>query len=277
MDQMNETGAKPSKSKPKPPQTFSGPRFEKQHFTRELKALHAARSYDRVFLVNSVPKSGSTFTMDIVHQAIRAEREYGGELEIEVEQCFSLSGIRRTTQKTGDIIYKFHGLPNFLNVKAIEIMEMGFINIARNLFDCMVSVDDHLMRGQNERDTRLWQGIRVPGYAAWDPEKRFDFIADFIMPFYIQYMATWAAYRASSIVYYEEMVQSPDTYFRKVEKRLGLEGVGLAAVAQAANKRNVRFNVGKIGRGDALRDTYMAQLRRQASFYPKFDYTLVGL
>jgi hypothetical protein len=258
-----------------PKHGFSGPKYQRDHYNDTLKEIHAKRRYDRLFLVNSVPKSGSTFTMGVLRKATDASLEYGGDLELEVEQTFSLSGLLRTTQQTGNIIYKFHAQPNFLNVQPIEKLDIRFINIVRNLLDTMISIDEHLLRGVNKNDVTLWPGLRIQYYNTWDDEKRLDFICDFIMPWYIRYIYGWGRYDPKSIVYYEEMVGDPDAYFARVAKRMGL-GKG-ALDHKAVGKNSLRFNVGKIGRGEALRDTYLPRLRQYAGYYPKFDFSKVGL
>lgn len=259
-----------------PQKTLSGPKLQRHFYIDTLADIYSNRTHDNVYLINSIPKSASTYTMGIVKDAVNGTLEYGGDLEIEVEQSFSISGIQRTTRQTGNIVYKLHSLPNFLNVQAIKQLDMKYINIGRNLFDAMVSIDEHLLRGVNPNNVTLWPGLRIKNYNFWENEKRYDFISDFIMPWYFQYFSAWASVDKDSILFYEEMVQDPEAYFGKVAARMGLAPEQLE-FNHVGTKRNARFNVGKIGRGDILRDTYLKKFRRYAEYYPGYDYHLIGL
>lgn len=263
----------------KPPptqQSFSSPKIERGHYEDTLREIHRNRQYDQIFLVNSVPKSGSTFTMGVLKNSLNGTLEYGGDLELEVEQTFSLSGVQRTSQQSGNIIYKFHALPNYLNLRPIRIMDMKFINIVRDLLDTMISIDEHLLRGVNDNNVTLWPGLIIKHFNSWDDEKRYDFICDFIMPWYFKYINGWASFDQGSIVWYEEMVRDPDSYFAKVERQMGL-GAGTLRHSNMKKKPNLRFNVGKVGRGEILRHAYMPRLHKFASYYPDTDFSDYGL
>jgi len=112
---------------------FSGAKYQRAYYQSTLNEIHANRKYSSIYWVNSVPKSGSTYTMAVIRKATDSSLEYGGDLELEVEQTFSLSGFKRITGQTGNILLKSHSLPNFPNVTPIRALEIRYINIYRNL------------------------------------------------------------------------------------------------------------------------------------------------
>jgi len=149
----------------------------------------------------------------------------------------------------------------------------------------MISVNDHLIRGTNNNGIALWPGLRVHGFPDWDEEKRFDYICDSIMPWYIRYMSGWYNYCAESIVFYEEMVHDPLKYFNQVGRVLELSE-GSLDINSVKKGGNTRFNVGSIGRGQCLVANYKSRLQKYVSYHAfgknilsknAFDFSRVGL
>ena len=258
-----------------------GPQYSRAYYTAKVGEIRDGSTVKRFFCVNSFPKSGSTYTQSVICKFTGASLQFGGDLELEVEQNFSISGIERSVmdaERAGatSILYKFHSLPNFLNLEAIKVLNIGYVNIVRDIFDSMVSIDDHLIRGRNAKGVTLWPGMKLHDYHTWDEDKRYEAIAHFIVPWYFKYISGWTNVDRDSLFRYEDMVNDTERYFRRIEKRLGLSD-GMLDFRSLDEKKNTRFNVGVVGRGEHLRAKYMDLFRSYATFFPEFDRDLMGL
>lgn len=222
------------------------------------------------FLVNSTPKCGSTYLASVVCHAVGGVTAYGGELQMEVEQDFSIFGLQRTLRVPEVIVYKHHALPNALNIMAIQSCGMGYVNMTRSVFDTMVSVHDHLLRGENANKVSIWPGQKLRGFSDWSEGARYHYIAHFIMPWYFRFVDSWSRFDNMSVVYYEEMILQPKEFYRKISVLLGIDYHVLMASSEVEH-RNTRKNVGKIGRGESLRAEYREHFLGFLRYFPMID------
>ena len=249
---------------------FSGPKVEREAYKATLNDLRQARGVHPTYLINSTPKCGSTFLVKVVNHAVNGVVGYGGDLQIEVEQDFTAEGLRRTVHLPRTIVYKHHALQNFLNLQAIKQLRMGYVNMTRGVFDTMVSIHDHLLRGVNPNGVTLWPGQTIKGFAEWSEDQRYHYIAWCIIPWHFRYVEGWTRYDASRVFYYEDMLRDPDTFFTGVADAMGLDR-DLVLASAGVNHGDTRKNVAKAGRGDALRHEFRDAFMDLMPCFPNID------
>lgn len=249
---------------------FSGPKVEREAFVDSLRALQIERGPLPVYFVNSTPKCGSTFLSRVVSHALNGVICYGGELQMEVEQDFSMEGLRRTLSHPKVIVYKHHALPNFLNVTAISSFNIGYVNLTRSVFDTMVSIHDHLLRGENANLVTMWPGQRIKGFSSWSEEERYHYIAHFIMPWHLRFVDTWTRFDPDRVLFYEDMLNEPEVFFGKVADLLRVDREKIYNSSKI-DHQNTRMNVGRIGRGADLRTEYRAHFLGLLRFFPMIE------
>lgn len=254
----------------------SSPASQRKYFEDALVSIREESRVRSLYCVNGVPKSGSTFTMRVLRLATGGRLEFGGDYQF-AEHRFSIGGLAQSLLGAdGVVVFHGHMLADYLSITTFKHLQIRYVNIVRNIFDVMVSVHDHLSRTANDRGVTTWPGLRVAGFNDWARNRRYDFIAHFIIPWYFRYMEGWYRNAPDSIFTYEDMVIDPGSYFSRMEQRLDLTA-GIMDYQRPEAKRNARFNVGVLGRGAPLRDDYADLMKSYADCYPNFDYSLVGL
>lgn len=226
--------------------------------------------------MNAAPKSASTYVTRLLARATGGEVAYGGDLSVETAQDFTIAGIARSVDHPAPLIFKHHVQANALCLLAIERLQIRYVNTVRNLFDTIVSVDEHLQRTTNANGVALWSEMKVRDFKEWDDAQRYGFIVDHIMPWYIRYFWGWWRRDPGSLLYYEDLVQHPDTFHAQLAARLQVPVEQLTEDLVAKSAAN-RFNIGRAGRCAPLRPVHLSQMRRMASYYPGPDYGRLGL
>lgn len=144
--------------------------------------------------------------------------------------------------------------------------------VQRNIFDCVVSMDDMLRRGH------------VPGFGMVHPprdyhalprETRLAFLCSYVGPWYIDFAVTWARTRLTPLFLdYETDIRGFDRASGEtIRAALGLEEVPLDDFIDAFDlrddqrKRHARFNEGASGRGQMIPRSARENIYRLADLY----------
>lgn len=151
--------------------------------------------------------------------------------------------------------------------------------VQRNIFDCIVSMDDMIVKG-------LVPGFGMfhppTNYAAMPREERISFLCQYVGPWYIDFVVTWARSRIKPLfLHYDDDVRGFDeTTAQKIQTYLGLDQVSQADFKQAfqlsapEDKKQARLNVGVSGRGQDIPQIARDNIRRLADVYAhEADFT----
>ena len=149
------------------------------------------------------------------------------------------------------------------------------IVLVRNIFDLVPSIYDHY-RMKNTFMSMAFVPERVKDLPLEDAGQ---FIADMVIPWYINFYVSWTANGSYPIFTYEELNSDPESVVSRVAERL-LVNVSTDAVAAAvarAQNADTRKNKAVVGRGADLPSSVKDTIRRYAQYYPDTDFSLIGL
>ena len=151
----------------------------------------------------------------------------------------------------------------------------------RNLFDTCVSVRDHFVK----QDTISPIAYVDQSFLALPEQRQFDFLVDLVVPWYLNFFATWfEGKRRGEVDYcwvsYEKLVQDPAATLKRILDYVGESrtDADVDAALQIASKSPTRLNVGRMGRGkEVLTERQQARIRELRDFYPHIDFSPIGL
>lgn len=142
----------------------------------------------------------------------------------------------------------------------------------RNIFDCLVSMDDMIMA----RQVAGFPMIRVPrSYHTLCESERLAFLCGYAGPWYIDYVVSWSRAKLPVLrLDYSEDVRGFDEQTgQRLREFMGIEETPWTTIAEAFQIRddddltNVRFNKGISGRGENIPQTARESLRRLTAPY----------
>ena len=156
----------------------------------------------------------------------------------------------------------------------IKRKNIGTIVLTRNIYDCIVSLRDHICTHP------LLPMAHVPSHFNDMPEaQQHLFIASMIVPWYFNFYTSWVNSDDAMWVTYEELTDDPEATFDRVRTTL-LEEYSIEdmmTAAESAMKADVRFNKGVSGRGAEVSGEVRAIVEGYTEFYPSVDFGRMGL
>lgn len=147
--------------------------------------------------------------------------------------------------------------------------------LVRDIFDCLVSLADHVRTNWSE----LPQALVTPEVLDLPDDRLLDFIVDMAAPWYIDFYVSWMSCPGVPVIRYEHLLHDPRGTVASLVARLCIPASGTdidRALAEAQDKP-VLFNRGVVGRGATLTPAQRARVLRQASYYPTVDFSAIGL
>jgi hypothetical protein len=216
-------------------------------------------------LIACMPKSASTYLCGIISvlpemsQAILTAGHHRREQELCPMQCALKHDMNyvaahhvRYSRATQDLLTSYNIFP---------------VVLVRNILDCLVSMREHLVRESLD----IPQAYVPRNFHELTARRQYDFIVEFIVPWYASFFASWCEYDGPVVhLAYEQLIQD----FPAAVARI-LETVSLTtsrkeieiAIAKV-NPKETRFNVGRVGRGkEELTEDQMEKIRQQFSFF----------
>jgi hypothetical protein len=139
--------------------------------------------------------------------------------------------------------------------------------LIRNIYDCIVSLRDHLVHESLD----IPQAFVPRDFRRLAVRDQYDFIIDFIVPWYASFFASWVEHDGPSVVFpYERLIQDFPAAVAKIMEAAGVETSRRdidAAISKVDPKEN-RFNVGRVGRGiEQLSGRQIKGIRHKFSFF----------
>ena len=155
--------------------------------------------------------------------------------------------------------------------KATDLLLRKFkifpVILMRNVFDCIVSMREHLLN-----ETLDIQQAYVPRQLSALPiEHQYDFIIDFVVPWYASFFASWSEYEGNAVrLLYSNVIRDIPGTIAEILDAVGIK-VSTAVVEHAISSvdpKQARFNVGKIGRGiEQLSEKQIGRIQSLFSYY----------
>jgi len=174
----------------------------------------------------------------------------------------------------------------------IDRFRVRVILQGRNLFDTVVSAYDHLRKISPSFASAYFDD----SFANLSPERQMDAVIDLTVPWYLRFYCSWFAARdRGEVTYewvtYEDLLADPTAVLRRILVHLGeiRTDEQIVESLQNASKRGdeilrgqlgapLKFNVGKVGRGEAMLSSQQKdRIRHLRSYYPHIDLSPIGL
>ncbi len=243
-------------------------------------------------IVACMPKSGSTFLTELLAQIRGMRHAYlvPGYHRREQEICLEhlkkeiyKTELLRQMQHQGTVrhIPKPRGFVAQMHLRytkptATILREHGIVPIVlvRNLFDVVVSMKDHLCN----RPVAIPMAYFSTEMRGWPTDRIYAFIADMIIPWYLNFYISWSNAEHVKRVTYEELVQDPKATLGDIADHVGLphDSESLDIAVSEAQTRTPR-NVGIVGRGEQLPMAVKERIRQLAAYYDDHDFSPLGL
>lgn len=229
----------------------------------------------RTVFVTALPKSGSTFLVNALREATGFLPFFLGANHLNEQDLYLPKLLDAWSM---DIVCHQHTRATAPNLSLMRDFGIRPVVLARDLFDCTVSLCDHLETESGETPV-----LNVDdGFAELTRTARLDLVIDLALPWYLQFIAGWS--RATDIdtlwLSYESVMADKAQAVAQVLAFHGIDAGAAdldAAVARAASG-NSRFNQGRRGRGrDELTTAQQARIATLAGHFPDVDFSLVGL
>jgi hypothetical protein len=150
------------------------------------------------------------------------------------------------------------------------LQEFGItpIVLTRDLKDSVASLRDHLRRPQGPANPLAWA---TPEHAAMPDADLDEFIADHVMPWYVQFAASWQSCERAVRLTYDDVTQRPEEAVSKIVAagRIEADAEDITVAVGKARRAAPRFNKGVPGRGKTISVNASRHIDRLLSRYPE--------
>lgn len=217
-------------------------------------------------LLACMPKSGSTFLSDVISEIGDFKRAVplpaAGRREQELDEFY-------LQQVDGqDYVAQLHIRNHRWTEQMCQDYDITPIVLVRSLFDCIVSLRDHI-----RREGTLWPMIWLrPEHAQLDDISLDRMIARLAIPWYLNFYVSWRNAPNTLLIAYEELI---DNSFETTRQVLDFAGARASddqirrAVEVVRGQGASRLNVGVSGRGSCLDHETVRGVLELLDFYPE--------
>jgi len=250
-------------------------------FTLNMMRLHRCNSGKKVAIC-CMPKSGSTyfltslrrlpeqdFQIDYIHVPYRNPSFVDAELrENELDELALL----KVECQRNNIITQLHMKASPYSDKMFARNNYKVLVVQRNIFDCIVSMDDMICEGKMPG----FAMVRPPSsYRKWPREKRLSYLCHIAGPWYVDFAISWArtGLRPLFLSYENDVLGFSEDTARRIQAHLQIDGLELAQISEAfelksdQEKTSARLNVGISGRGQDIPTEVRQQLIELTKYY----------
>jgi hypothetical protein len=247
--------------------TFRDKRPMPSTFTVNLMRLFCRNPSPKAALC-SMPKSGSTFILNGLTQLPEKHRFRPGYLyapyknpdivgalacEHEIDELALLF----LEMRSGSWVSHMHTKWTRYTERMLRAHRIRPIVTYRNIFDCIVSMDDMFMR----REVDGFSMLRLPArYHDMATDDRLTLLCQFAGPWYVDFAVSWSRAKGEvlRLDYDDDVLGFSEATAKALIAFLKLEGVSTATMMEAfalkdeATKSRVRLNKGISGRGETI-------------------------
>lgn len=240
-------------------------------------------------LVACMPKSGSTFLCRTYEMlpGMRRGRLVPGYKRREQELC--IDRLNSETERSEHIlriskgavapprgwVAQHHVRYSEPTAELIRRFRLTPVVLVRNIFDIVPSVRDHF----TDQAPFMSMAYVSEEMRSWPEARMHMFIADMVIPWYLNFFRTWQDCDAKLMISYEELISDKIGTLQKIADYAGLPVSNADVLAALGNEPTggTRLNKGVRGRGEGLADEVKDRIRYLASYYSDVDMSLIGL
>jgi hypothetical protein len=268
--------------------------------------LHKAITFGRVAAANTqsrrifyaaAPKTGSTFVTNVISNVLQvpfvtlslnsrvqfADSRFGGATN---EQNIDEAALLINCISPRGFIAHNHMLCSPLTANLLGMYNIRSIVTSRNIFDTLISYDDHLLRALPKSNESPTLRHAVPSdYARRDFEDRIDVLIDLKLAWYLRYYMSWQACERQELIrplwisYENDLLGSKAALAEKLCRHIGLPETLQPVLAESLSQEGGgRMNVhkGVAGRGEQIGDKQRARIESLFSRYiHEADFSMV--
>lgn len=248
---------------------------ELSDFTTRIKP----ESLGRHIFIACVPKSASTFLKNVLvaltgYKDLFAVYAAGqNEHDLYLPTLTEYADAHSVTQQ--------HCRASEANVQMMQAFGIRPVVLVRNIFDAVISLLDFYKQGA------FFNSYFRADFMDLDDETRVDLLIDNIVPWYLQFVASWALVEKEKRleIYWLSYEDLTKNKIAAVEQLLAFYGLGAAPASirktidltESDTRRN-RFNKGVQGRGKtSLTDPQKERIRNFTKYHPSTDFERIGL
>lgn len=255
--------------------TASGVRAELLDFTADISPEQLGQ---HIFIA-CVPKSASTFLKNLLVSLTGYRDVFMVYAAGQSEHELYLPTLRDTGHF--DTVTQQHCRASDANVQMMQAFNIRPLVLVRNIFDSVMSLLDFYDKGA------FYQSYFRTDYESLDEESRIDLIIDNVIPWYFQFVASWALVEKQQrleILWlsYEDLIKDKP---KAIENILAFYGLGASRrnvqeriTEIESGKTKIRFNRGVAGRGKSgLSERQKDRVRQMTRYYPSTDFGRIGL
>jgi hypothetical protein len=243
-----------------------------------LRAKRLLTKRRSCLFVTCFPKSGSTFLVSALAASTGYTRQFLGYDHLN-EQDLYLPSLIDTYNMS--VVCHQHTRATFPNLQLIEKFGIRPIVLVRDIFDCLVSLRDHLEK--ESRQTPVFNAN--DGFISKSRAEQFDELIDLALPWYVNFMTSWKSAEQKGVapmwLTYEDMMADKAGTVRHILEFYGLDRMSNqvdTAISKVDASDNTRFNRGVNGRGRSLLSIEQQQrVIDRFSHFPEEDFSVIGI
>lgn len=179
----------------------------------------------------------------------------------------------------GNWVSHMHTKSCLYTERMFEAHNIRPILTVRNIFDCIVSMDDMLMA----QDVEGFPMIRLPkSYFETSEQERLSFLCRYVGPWYIDFIVSWSRTKLDHLRlnYEDDVLGFDEKTASKLREFLGLQSLPIEAFHEAFDLKDkkrqsmARLNKGVSGRGENIPQEDRDYIRKLATIYEnEVDFT----
>jgi tetratricopeptide (TPR) repeat protein len=234
----------------------------------------------RHIFIACVPKSASTFLKNLLISLTGYRDMFSVYAAGQTEHELYLPTVREFAHF--DTVTQQHCRASDANVHMMQAFGIRPVVLVRNIFDSVMSLLDFYNK-QGAYFNTYFRG----DFASLDEETKIDLLIDNVIPWYLQFMASWELVEKQRRLQihwltYEELIGEKASAIQKVLNFYGLGAYEKALESKIREtereSRKIRFNKGVAGRGNVgLSNKQKDRIRHLTRYYPSTDFGRMGL
>lgn len=250
----------------------------------QFRKLFYKSDNNRLILIAAYPRSACNYLSYLVSESIGYERR-----KISIGTGFFHETIylpKLIDILSANSVVTQHIRANSEIRSIIQELGLKVVVLVRDIFDVIVSYNDYISKhGWSPIDPD--KGNKYPEfckeYFTFEDTKKFDYIIETVVPWYISFYASWYNYTVDNKdikgiwFTYENLFQNQKSCLENLFDFYNIE-VDEYRIANLISKNlKVNYNKGYSGRGQLLSNIQKDRVRSYTSFFPSIDFSPIGL
>jgi len=228
-------------------------------------------------LLACMAKSGSTYLRAIISGLpnFRIASWVPGHGRREQELCKDTIIKELCGYPNSNQIAQLHVRYSDVTERYVQEFELKPVVLVRNILDVIPSLLDH-----HKSESTTHPFAYVPkNIVDWDNNRAAEFTTNMIIPWYLNFYASWNNCEEKVLLCYEDLIKNPKDVIKKICSKWNIQVSDdeiLHAIKRAAGM-NTRMNIGQPGRGASVSNYCKQHILKLASYYEDVDFSIIGI